>query len=297
MKKKLLSIIAIICMLIPCIFSLASCSLFDEDVQLGTYVASQITYQTPETSITLTREQLEGTSNPPSNVDPEILMDMSSTFIFSAIYTIKENNVITISLFDSSIDGTWAIDYDILTLTFTQNSETESIEATYSNDSFIISETEDGITWSIKYVLEETSNGGNEAGGNGNASATLDAGIYSLSAVSVKLDNTTQTFTKEDFEESGLSSIEIDGIEIYPYFENKFNLNETYTLNNDYTFSRTNNNSSTDMQGTWFRFMSSLTFDFSDNDEEISATISNNNKFEIGETDGTVTIISIYTKN
>ncbi len=300
MKKKIIGIVALICMLIPCIFSLASCSLFDEDVKLGTYRVSQIRYQSGNTNVTLSASQIEnGLITPPENIDDEVWFKIASTYTFSSIITIKDNNVVTVNyeIFEMSINGTWAIDYDILTFTITQDSETKSIEATYSNESFIITQSEDGVTITIKYELEETSNGGNEAGGNGNASATLDAGIYSLSAVSVKLDNTTQTFTKEDFEELGLSSIEIDGIEIYPYFENKFNLNETYTLNNDYTFSRTNNNSSTDMQGTWFRFMSSLTLAFSDNDEEISATISNNNIFEISKTDGAVTIISIYTKN
>lgn len=151
MKKKLISMIAIICMLIPCLFSLASCSLFDEDVT-GTYSIAQITISSGETSLTYTKADYEAMD--PKNLETEeqaIYTILSGFFQANMSFEIKGDNTFVSTNKGGSLTGTWSLDGNTLTLTYAEGSEMESNTLTYSDGNLILIDTNGESTFTITF--------------------------------------------------------------------------------------------------------------------------------------------------
>ena len=136
MKKKFLSFVLALCLIIPGIALLSACN---NNSPVGTYTVSSITMRTGETEVrTFTlddyntmKQQYE--QNPPENIEDEFLLSNLEIF-FTLKLTFYEDGNFVMTYLGYPQAGTWALNGDTLITIFTSEDGEHVERSTYSNN-------------------------------------------------------------------------------------------------------------------------------------------------------------------
>ena len=155
MKKKFLSFVLALCLIIPGIALLSACN---NNSPVGTYTLSKSTVGSEIYTVEYYNALKEKYGQTDESTDPDEWTEERKTFevlkvLFSTEITLYESGALVVNQPDIIISGTWTIDGDNLILV-TTTGENTVLTATYNNNTITITTDEetDQIYSSSVYV-------------------------------------------------------------------------------------------------------------------------------------------------
>ena len=149
MKKKFLSFVLALCLIIPGIALLSACN---NNSPVGTYTLSKSTVGSEIYTVeyyNALKEKYGQTETDEWTEDKGLFESLKE--LFEGSLTIYENGVFVLSRPNMTMGGTWTIDGDNLILVPTTGDNAVAT-ATYSNNTITISDENDGWNASMTYV-------------------------------------------------------------------------------------------------------------------------------------------------
>ncbi len=148
MKKRILTFVLAICLLIPGLFVFAGCN-DKPDVAVGTYQLESVQFQGQQEAFT--KEDYQTKKNDLENLSPEeqgVLTMLGMYFETDNKITLNKDNTATMLGMGETRNGTWTRTDKIVKITTTVEEQTQTMEFALQDNFLII--TEQGSTLTYK---------------------------------------------------------------------------------------------------------------------------------------------------
>ena len=130
MKKRILSFVLAICLLIPGLFAFAGCNTTKPDVAVGTYQLESVQATGWESAHTKAQYEEMKNKEELSEYEQSIIFILAQLFESENSIKLYSNKTFTMSMAGESNSGEWARSEDVIVMTATVMGETRVIEAT-----------------------------------------------------------------------------------------------------------------------------------------------------------------------
>lgn len=147
MKKRILSFVLAICLLIPGLFAFAGCN-DKPDAAVGTYHLEAVQFEGQEETYTKAKYQEMKDREDLSEFEQSFITILAQFYEQEFSITLKKDKTFSITEFGETADGTWTRDGNAIKLTATVMEEKQTFEATFNNTTLTMAD--NGVTFTFK---------------------------------------------------------------------------------------------------------------------------------------------------